>query len=71
MPRLFDKFYRSRTRPGGSGTGIGLAVVRGFVEAMGGSVLARHSELGGLAIEITLPAAVLPLPEAPRVDAST
>ncbi|HEU5204322.1 MAG TPA: ATP-binding protein [Candidatus Limnocylindrales bacterium] len=70
LPHLFDKFYRSRTRQGGSGTGIGLAVVRGFVEAMGGTVLARHGELGGLAVEITLPAAVLPLPDLPPVDAS-
>ena len=38
-----------------SGTGIGLAVVRGLVEAMGGRVDARRSELGGLAIDIDLP----------------
>ena len=59
LPRLFEKFYRA---PGGSkgsrsGTGIGLAVVRGLVEAMGGRVAARRSELGGLAIDIELPAA--------------
>jgi signal transduction histidine kinase len=72
LPRLFDKFYRSETRrPGGSGTGIGLAVVRGFVEAMGGSVSARRGALGGLAIDVTLPAAVLPVPELPPVDAAT
>ncbi|HZC33626.1 MAG TPA: ATP-binding protein, partial [Candidatus Bathyarchaeia archaeon] len=46
LPRLFEKFYRV---PGGpkdsrSGTGIGLAVVRGLVEAMGGRTTARHSE---------------------------
>jgi two-component system sensor histidine kinase KdpD len=72
LPQLFDKFYRSETRrPGGSGTGIGLAVVRGFVEAMGGTVSARRGELGGLAIHVTLPAAVLPAPELPPVDATT
>ena len=37
-----------------SGTGIGLAVVRGLVEAMGGRVAARRSELGGLAIDLDL-----------------
>ena len=37
-----------------SGTGIGLAVVRGLVEAMGGTVAARRSDLGGLAIDIDL-----------------
>jgi two-component system sensor histidine kinase KdpD len=63
LPRLFDKFYRVPGTPRGSrtGTGIGLAVVRGLVEAMSGSVIARHSELGGLAVDIHIPAAVLPL----------
>lgn len=72
LPHLFDKFYRSETRrPGGSGTGIGLAVVRGFVEAMGGTVSARRGTLGGLAVDVALPAAVLPAPELPPVDAAT
>ncbi|HSO28843.1 MAG TPA: ATP-binding protein [Candidatus Sulfomarinibacteraceae bacterium] len=62
LPRLFDKFYRV---PGGargsrSGTGIGLAVTRGLVEAMGGRVSVRRSELGGLAIDLDLPAAPAP-----------
>ena len=72
LPNLFDKFYRSETRPsGGSGTGIGLAVVRGFAAAMGGNVSARPSELGGLAVELELPAAILPAPDLPPVDAAT
>lgn len=59
---LFERFYRrppadGRMRPG---TGIGLAVVRGLVEAMGGRVRARASELGGLAVELDLPHARLP-----------
>ena len=71
LPLLFDKFYRVPGTPGGSrsGTGIGLAVVRGLVEAMGGRVEARPSELGGLAIDIDLPAAaaLAPAPAVPCV----
>ena len=62
LAHLFDKFYRAPSRYAASrdGTGIGLTVVRGLVEAMGGKVSARRSELGGLAIEIDLPRATVP-----------
>ncbi|MEO8273564.1 MAG: ATP-binding protein [Chloroflexota bacterium] len=62
LGKLFEKFYRapSNGRRGRPGTGIGLAVVRGLVEAMGGKVEAHRSELGGLAVEIQLRRAVLP-----------
>ena len=62
LPRLFEKFYRVPGSSGGSrsGTGIGLAVVHGLVEAMGGRVSARRSDLGGLAIDLDLPAVSLP-----------
>jgi two-component system sensor histidine kinase KdpD len=59
LPHLFDKFYRvpGRRDPSRRGTGLGLALVRGMVEAMGGSAQARASQLGGLAVEIRLPIA--------------
>ena len=59
-------------RRGGSrtGTGVGLAVVRGLVEAMGGSVAARKSELGGLAMDVRLPIAERPQPE-PESDGAS
>jgi two-component system sensor histidine kinase KdpD len=64
LPRLFEKFYRVPGGPGGSrsGTGIGLAVVQGLIEATGGRASARRSELGGLAVDLDLPVAT------PHVD---
>jgi two-component system sensor histidine kinase KdpD len=69
LPKIFDKFYRVPGAAGGSrsGTGIGLAVVRGLVEAMGGEVSGRRSELGGLAIDIDLPAATIAAESAAQV----
>ena len=59
LPRLFEKFYRVPRKGEGSrrGTGIGLAVVRGLIEAMGGQVVARPSSLGGLAVDFDVPIA--------------
>jgi two-component system sensor histidine kinase KdpD len=64
LEQLFDKFYRvpGAKRSSRSGTGVGLAVVRGLVEASGGRVSARRSELGGLAIDLDLPRAPLLAP---------
>ena len=56
---VFDRFRRlDRTDVGGGrrGFGLGLAVVRGLTEAMGGTVRAGRSELGGLAVTVTLQA---------------
>ena len=66
LPRLFEKFYRVPGGRGGSrsGTGIGLAVVRGLLEAMGAQVNARRGELGGLAIDMDLLGAEVPTTQA-------
>lgn len=62
LPRLFEKFYRvpGRDRGSRSGTGIGLAVVRGLIEATAGRAQARRSDLGGLAVDLDLPTATIP-----------
>lgn len=67
MPHIFEKFYRVPSRRGSArqGTGLGLSVVKGMAEAMGGSVAASRSGLGGLAIDLRLPVAPPPIDEEP------
>jgi two-component system sensor histidine kinase BaeS len=58
LPRLTERLYRvegSRSRAGG-GSGLGLAIAKAIVEGHGGRLSARASRLGGLAIDIALPA---------------
>jgi two-component system sensor histidine kinase KdpD len=57
LPHLFERFYRGPRRQGSrseGGSGIGLAVVKGLTEAMGGTVLARPSAMGGLEVIVRL-----------------
>lgn len=54
LARIFDKFYRVPNSPTG-GTGLGLSLVKGFVEAQGGIVTARNRRSGGVAFEIRIP----------------
>lgn len=59
LERLFDIGWRGdpeRTPGGDSGAGLGLAIVRGVVEAHGGSVGVRNDN-GGCRFTVTLPAA--------------
>lgn len=51
---LFDKFYRlPQTKAGGSG--LGLSIVKGFVEAHNGTVTVKNNQDGGTTFEIILP----------------
>ncbi|MEV4614486.1 sensor histidine kinase KdpD [Kitasatospora sp. NPDC049258] len=58
--RIFAPFQRYGDAPRGAGVGLGLAVARGFIEAMGGSVAAEDTPGGGLTMVVTLPAVDLP-----------
>ncbi|MFF2354950.1 ATP-binding protein [Kitasatospora sp. NPDC058115] len=54
--RIFAPFQRYGDAPRGAGVGLGLAVARGFVEAMDGTVSAEDTPGGGLTMVVTLPA---------------
>jgi two-component system sensor histidine kinase KdpD len=54
--QLFEPFQRLDDR-GPEGAGLGLAVARGFIEAMGGAMVADSTPGGGLTMRIRLPLA--------------
>lgn len=59
LPRIFDKFFRGPGTAAG-GSGLGLTIARGFVEALGGRITAANREGGGAVFSIWLPQAQPP-----------
>lgn len=55
IAHVFEKFYRLRNARAG-GTGLGLSIVKGFTEAMGGTVQLENISAGGARFTIELPA---------------
>lgn len=51
---IFEPFQRLGDQPSGTGVGLGLAVAKGFTEAMGGSIHAETTPGGGLTMVVTL-----------------
>jgi two-component system sensor histidine kinase KdpD len=58
---MFEPFRKLDER---SSVGLGLAVARGFAEAMGGTIAAGDTPGGGLTMRVSLPAAVSGVPAA-------
>ena len=54
LDRIFDKFYRAPTAPAG-GIGLGLSIVKGFVEVQGATIRAENRAGGGALFTIALP----------------
>jgi two-component system sensor histidine kinase BaeS len=65
LPRIWDRFYRaekSRTRGAipADGAGLGLSIVRGIVEAHGGTVDVKSARGAGATFSVSLPLSAQP-----------
>jgi two-component system sensor histidine kinase KdpD len=58
--RVFEPFQRLHDRTTAVGLGLGLAIARGFIRAMGGSIAPHHTPGGGLTMTIGIPTASSP-----------
>jgi two-component system sensor histidine kinase KdpD len=54
LPRIFDKFFRAPSGATG-GSGLGLTIVKGFIEAHHGTVTAENRPGGGALFTLRLP----------------
>jgi two-component system sensor histidine kinase KdpD len=54
LPRIFEKFVRAPNAPTG-GSGLGLTIAKGFIEAQGGTIAAANRPGGGAQFTLRLP----------------
>jgi signal transduction histidine kinase len=55
MPHIFDRFFRAKTSAGIAGTGIGLNIVKLFVEGHGGEIKVESEKDKGSIFTVFLP----------------
>jgi signal transduction histidine kinase len=55
VPYIFTKFYRRGGDRHASGTGLGLYICKGIIEAHGGDIAVEHSDAAGTVFAFTLP----------------
>jgi PAS domain S-box-containing protein len=55
VPNIFDRFWTARGKSRVRGTGMGLAIVKGIVEAHGGRVWVERNPAGGATFNLLLP----------------
>jgi two-component system sensor histidine kinase KdpD len=54
LPRVFEKFFRAPNAAAG-GSGLGLTISKGFVEAHGGTIIAANRPSGGAVFTLRFP----------------
>lgn len=60
LDQVFERFHRGRNAAPTSGTGLGLSLCRGFVEAHGGKIWAERRPPSGAILKFTIPLAAEP-----------
>jgi len=65
LPHIFDRYYRGRGGRPGSGFGLGLFIVKRFVDILGGTVTVDSAVGAGTRFLVTIPSYRKPAPPAP------